>query len=537
MTSPALVFGTAGLRAIMGPGADQFNVSLVEQVTGAMCRHLLIAVPDAATRGVCVGFDARHHSQDFAQAVCEVLAAHHIRTWRFERAVPTPLLAFAVTHKQAAAGVMITASHNPPQYNGYKLYWDNGAQIIPPHDEAIMAELAAGSTDMTRTPLSQAAATGWISSIDDSVHAAYLSYIQRLLPSPRAAAKIRVAYTPLHGVGGSVFAAALAAAGFSPPITVKEQALADPDFPTTPFPNPEEPGAMDRLLALAKEHQVDLALAHDPDADRLAVAAPQSDGQWHILSGNDVGALLCDYLLQRTEPHPKRLVLSTVVSSPLIGSIAQAHGAHWEQTLTGFKWLMNRAQQLTALGYRFVFAYEEALGYAVDASVSDKDGISSAILMTELASQMHANGQNVQQALEALWRRYGLYQSALQSVPLIGDEAVSGMNKTLNHLRHHPPKRWCGIRVSEVVDYQARVRRRPDGSSASMPLPASNAIGLELEGGHRVMLRPSGTEPKLKIYADACEPLDKQSDVVAAKARVLSHAVSLVEWTRQHIAQ
>lgn len=537
MKAPALIFGTAGLRAIMGPDADQFNLNLVEQVTAAMCRHLLIAVPNAATRGVCVGFDARHHSQDFAQAVCEVLAAHHIRTWRFERAVPTPLLAFAVTHKQAAAGVMITASHNPRQYNGYKLYWDDGAQVIPPHDEAIMAALAAGPTSITRMPLSQAAASGWITGIDDSAQDAYLRYIQRLLPSPRATATIHVAYTPLHGVGGSVFAAALAASGFAPALTVQEQSLADPDFPTTPFPNPEEPGAMDRLVALAKEHNVDLALAHDPDADRLAVAAPDANGQWHILSGNDVGALLCNYLLELAAPHPKRLVLSTVVSSPLIGRIAQAHGAHWEQTLTGFKWLMNRAQQLTAQGYRFVFAYEEALGYAVNASVSDKDGISAAILMTEMASKLAAIGQTLHQALEALWRRHGLYQSVLQSIALVGDAALSKMNNTLERLRHHPPQSWCGVRVCEVLDYQAGIRRRPDGTSVSLQLPPSNVIGLELEGGHRVMLRPSGTEPKLKIYADVCEPLNADDDVVEAKARAVARAASLVEWTRQHIAQ
>jgi phosphomannomutase len=537
MTAPALIFGTAGLRAIMGPGADQFNIRLVEQVTAAMCRHLLTAVPNAASRGVCVGFDARHHSQDFAQAVCEVLAAHHIRAWRFERAVPTPLLAFAVTHRQAAAGVMITASHNPPQYNGYKLYWDNGAQVIPPHDAAIMADLTTGPTDITRMPVPEAAASGRITNIDDSIQAAYLSYIQHLLPSPRATAKIRVGYTPLHGVGGTVFAAALAGTGFAPAITVPEQSLADPDFPTTPFPNPEEPGAMDRLLALAKAHQVDLALAHDPDADRLAVAAPDISGHWHTLSGNDVGALLCDYLLERTDPHPKRLVLSTVVSSPLIGRIAQAHGAHWEQTLTGFKWLMNRAQQMTAQGYRFVFAYEEALGYAVDATVADKDGISAAILMTELSSKLADERQNIHQALHALWRRHGLYQSALESIALVGDAALSTMNDKLERLRQQPPQSWSGIPVCEVLDYQAGMKRRPDGTSVSLQLPPSNVIGLELEGGHRVMLRPSGTEPKLKIYADVCEPLNADDDVVEAKARAVAQAASLVEWTRQHIAQ
>ncbi len=535
MTASALVFGTAGVRGVMGPEEGQFNVSVVERITAALCLYLPRVISDAAHRGVCIGFDARHHSREFAEIACEVLTAQGIHVHIFNDVVPTPLLAFSVKHTHAAAGIMITASHNPPQYNGYKLYWENGAQILPPHDERMLAELAALPPHIARTSAKNARDAGLITNMDTSVRKAYLDYIQSLLPKERAPASLCVAYTPLHGVGAALFKEALATVGFRPAMVVPEQAQPDPDFPTVAFPNPEEPHAMDRVLSLAQHENADLAIAHDPDADRLAVAAPDAQGAWHLLTGNEVGALLGDYLLALSSPDEQRLVLSTIVSSPLLGRIAEAYGARWEHTLTGFKWLMNRAHELNKEHYTFVFAYEEALGYAVSDAVADKDGISAAILLMSLASKLKHSGQTLYTQLESLWRRFGVYQSLLGSIEMHRPEEVMAMDATLSHLRKHPPAEWAHHPIEAVIDYENQTRILADGMRSSLKLPSSNVIGFELKGHHRVMLRPSGTEPKMKIYIDICEPLNSEGSLSHAKTAASQKAHQVLNWTLDYL--
>ncbi|MCA9602266.1 MAG: phospho-sugar mutase, partial [Myxococcales bacterium] len=362
-----LVFGTAGLRGLLGAGPNRMNRAVVLRATAGLAAWVKAQVPGAQERGVAIGFDGRRMSREFADDAARVLLGAGFRVHAYSTVVATPVLAFTVLDRKAAAGIMITASHNPPEYNGYKVYWENGAQIIPPNDvgiaEAIdaveLAKLPLADGDVTKHP--RYAALG--EDVIDRYHAG----VQKLVRSRDAKRNVRIAYTALHGVGERFTQRALAEAGFGDVHSVAAQAKPDGAFPTVSFPNPEEEGAMDLVLALATDKDADLVLANDPDADRLAVAVKAPNGRYTMLTGNEIGCLLAHYLLSAVPPasagqNDGRVVVSTVVSSPMLGAIAKAHGATWEQTLTGFKWIANRAMDLERAGRSFVFGYEEALG-------------------------------------------------------------------------------------------------------------------------------------------------------------------------------
>ena len=346
--SSRLEFGTAGLRGLLGAGPARMNRLTVARATAGLCAWLKARVPDAERRGICIGRDAREKSDAFEREVVEVATAAGFRVLRFADVVPTPVVAFSVLEREAAAGVVITASHNPPGYNGYKVYWENGAQIIPPNDEGI-AECIEGTsiTDIRRLDMTAARASNLIEEIDP-IRAAYVRRIAGELRG-RDGASIRIAYTALHGVAEDTMRAVLSEAGFEDVVSVESQAEPDGRFPTVSFPNPEEPGAMEQVLALAEERDADVVLAHDPDGDRVAVAARGQHG-FELLTGNEIGLVLADDLL-RGDDGPQPLVLSTIVSSPVLGAIAAEHGARWEQTLTGHKWIQNRALELAKEGY------------------------------------------------------------------------------------------------------------------------------------------------------------------------------------------
>lgn len=496
--SGTLEFGTAGLRGLLGAGPARMNRVTVSQATAGLCAWLTKEVPDAAIRGLCVGRDARPNSDVFEQDVVEVATAAGIPTFVFTGLVPTPVLAFAALRLRAAGGVMITASHNPPGYNGYKVYAENAAQIIPPDDAAIAREIArAASGPIARLPLVRARASGLVREID-AVHADYVAAIaDEVKPDPDRV-PLRIAYTALHGVAERTLREVLSRAGFDDVHSVAEQATPDGHFPTVDFPNPEEPGAMDRVLALATEIDADLALANDPDGDRVAVAA-RGAGGFEILSGNDVGVLLADDLLRQTDAA-RPVVLSTIVSSPMLGPVATSHGARWEQTLTGHKWIQNRALELEREGYTYVFGYEEALGYAASALVRDKDGISAALRLADLASRLKAEQKTLLDARDGLWRKHGFFADRQVSVRFEGPGARSKMRDIVERVRANPPKRIAGIPVVRVSE------------------PDATVLVFDLEGGHRAMLRPSGTEPKLKYYFYALGHVEKDGDLEGAKA-------------------
>ncbi|GAB4195695.1 MAG: phospho-sugar mutase [Sandaracinaceae bacterium] len=532
-----LEFGTAGLRGVIGAGPNRMNQAVVRAATAGLLAYLRETTPGAAERGVVVGYDGRRLSRELAEEVVEVTVGAGFRARLFDHVVPTPIVGFACKELEAAAAVMITASHNPPEYNGYKVYWGNAAQIVPPHDEGIARAIDAVGplSAVPRVPLTEALASGRAEVIGPALEDRYHERIQRLVVRPGLRRDLVIAYTALHGVGEASTRRALAGSGFSNVHSVAEQATPDGTFPTVRFPNPEEAGAMDRVIALAETVGAELVIANDPDADRLAVAVRageghETPGRYVQLTGNEVGCLLGSYLLEHAPWRGARpLVVSSLVSSPMIGAIAAAHGARWEETLTGFKWIANRSLELAEEGYDLVLGYEEALGYTVSNVVRDKDGVSAALLAADMAAFHASEGRTLLDALDLLARRHGLFLSRQVSVTMKGKEGAEAIARIMSRVRQSPPTRLGAHEVIAVRDLSARTRRARDGSVEPLAFLPSNVIALDLEGGHRVMLRPSGTEPKIKYYFDVREAVGGREHMASARARGERTLSALVE--------
>ena len=474
-----LTFGTAGLRGRLGAGPSRMNVATVRVASAGLARYLLDAVADAREAGVVIGHDARHGSARFAAEAAAVFSGAGLRTSVLPPLAPTPLVAFAVRELGCAAGVMVTASHNPPQDNGYKVYLGDGAQIAPPADEQIAAAIGRVGAP-NALPLGDGGQAAGVAE-------AYLTAILGALPAAEAR-DVRIVYTPLHGVGAPLCLEAFARAGFPAPHVVAAQAEPDPDFPTVARPNPEEPGTLDRALAEAAAQGADVMLANDPDADRLAVAIPGADG-WRRLHGDEIGALLADFLLEHCEDPRRALLVTTVASSTLLGRMAEAAGAAYAETLTGFKWMMRAVAE--APQRRLLLAYEEALGYAVSGVVRDKDGISAALVMAQLAATEKRAGRTLQDRLEAIAARYGAHATDQLTLELEGADGQERMRGITERLRHDPPPALLGRPLNAVEDLAAGAGR----------LPLADVVILRAPGV-RVVVRPSGTEPKLKCYLE-----------------------------------
>jgi phosphomannomutase len=496
-----LHFGTAGLRGAVGAGPSRMNRATVTAATAALASVLLGGDPAAAaavaTAGVVVGCDARHRSEEFAAQAAGVLAGAGIRVYLLPSRQPTPLLAYAVRYFRAAAGVMITASHNPAGDNGYKVYLGDGAQIAPPADADVEAAMATvGSPAAVRVA---AADSPLISRVGDEVAQAYLDAISAELGSaPAGSAWLRFVYTPLHGVAGELALRAFEQAGYPQPDLVAAQFDPDPDFPTVRAPNPEEPGALDLALAQARRSGADLVIANDPDGDRLAVAIPDqaAPGGYRQLSGDQLGAVLGSFVLGRAAADPdvrmaEQLAVSTVVSGSLLSKIAAAAGAQYAQTLTGFKWIV-RAADLRA-DSRFCYGYEEALGYAVTSAVRDKDGISAALAVLSIAATAWSAGQSLQDCYDALEERHGVHVTA--QITVRTEAAIDVMSR----LRAAPPSELGGEPVLETTDY-----------TGGWDLPSADMLRYQLPGC-RVVIRPSGTEPKVKAYLEVVESVPGRS--------------------------
>jgi phosphomannomutase len=519
----SLDFGTAGLRGVLGAGPNRMNRAVVARATWGLARELLASVPRPAEGIVVVGGDARRMSHELAQDTASILASAGLRVFLFEEPVPTPLVAFTVKRMQAAAGVVVTASHNPPQYNGYKVYWANGAQIVPPVDEHIAAHIAQAPA--AREILREVAARrlGELHRVPAEMSAAYLAAVHALQVHPGAGdRRLRIVYTPLHGVGDGLARSALSQAGFTDVTSVPEQQKPDGAFPTVTFPNPEERGSMDLAFALARQTNADLVLANDPDADRLAVALPDR-GQptgWRQLTGNEVGVLLGHYLLTERPAAGARAVMASIVSTPILGHIARALGVRYEETLTGFKWIANRAIEVEKEGVSFVFGFEEALGYTVGDVVRDKDGISAALLVAEMAAIARGRGRTLADELDAVARRFGAFASTQINVTRTGEAGVVAIRAMMDGLRRQPPRRIGDDDVLSVADFETRVRTDlRTGQTSALTLPRSNVLTFDLASGSRIIARPSGTEPKAKFYFDASEPVAAGEPVAQATAR------------------
>jgi phosphomannomutase len=519
-----LEFGTAGLRGLIGAGESRMNRAVVLRTTAGLAAYLLEKDAEGArTRGVVVGYDARRLGRELAEDTACALAAAGIVAHLSPVYSPTPVTAFAVKHLGAVAGVMVTASHNPPPYNGYKVYWSNGAQIIPPHDKGIAAKIDAApvADAVPRMKLEEARAKGLVKDFPASLERAYLDAILGLSVRPDGDRSMKIVYTPLHGVGDRLTRQALSEAGFTAVSSVPQQQEPDGAFPTVAFPNPEEKGALDLSYALADELGADLVIANDPDVDRLALAVRKPDGKWLQLTGNQVGVLLGHYVLtEGANAKGERICLASLVSSPNLGAIARALGVRYEETLTGFKWIANRAMALEAeTGARFVFGYEEALGYTVGPVVRDKDGIGAALVAAELAAVLKSEGKTLLDALEQLARRYGLFVSSQRSITMPGTDGAAKIGELMARLRANAPSKLGPFEVVAVADYQASVRTPKGGEAQTIDLPKSNVLVYELEGGSRVIARPSGTEPKIKFYYDVCEPMAEGEPMPDADAR------------------
>ncbi len=488
-----LEFGTAGIRGVVGAGSARMNRAVVIRTTRGLADYLIARHgPNAGP--VVVGFDARLSSRQFATDTVDVLTAAGLDVRTFADPVPTPIVAYAAGLLDAVAAVVITASHNPPEYNGYKVYDATRAQIVPPVDGAIAAAIAAVGP---ATEVPREGGAGHAAPVPDDVFERYLTALHAARPDLPGSRNLSIVYTPLHGVGGRYVLAALADAGYEDVQEVEEQFAPDGHFPTVAFPNPEEPGALDLAIATAGAVDAELILANDPDTDRLAVALPRLDGTWALLTGNQIGVLLADFLLTHAPSEPQPLVVSSIVSSPMLGDIAAVHGARVTQTLTGFKWICNAAFDLERdEGVTFVFGYEEALGYSVGTAVRDKDGISAAVVFADLAAVARDDGETVWDRLHALYRRHGLWISGQTGVTRPGTEGQQEIAAAMGRLAAEPPDTVGGIDVVAVTDFSTGAEQRPRW------LPATELIALDLGPAGRVLARPSGTEPKLKIYVD-----------------------------------
>lgn len=486
-----LAFGTAGMRGRLGPGPNRMNRALVRRVAHGLGSYLNSAIEHAHQRGIVIGFDGRHGSREFAQDSAGILLNLGYTVYAFDNVCSTPELAHAITHLGTAAGIMVTASHNPPQDNGYKVYWGNGAQIIPPHDTGISAAIDAiegcpEPSDASPLP------------IPENTWSEYIDRVLSLRVRPNTG--VRAVYTAMHGVGWRPLKAILDAAGHTDLHPVKAQRDPDGDFPTVSFPNPEEEGALDLAIEEAQRVGADLIVANDPDADRLAVALQDSHGRWTRLSGNEVGALLAEELLAHGPAHPERLVATTIVSSILLKKIAKHHGALCGETLTGFKWLANLA---LAHDGPFVLGFEEALGYSVGDVVRDKDGLSATLILLDLASNLKSRGLTLWDALERLDAKHGAHRSQQAAIKLEGAAGARAIEGVMTMLRRKPPTEIAGSDVTYMRDLQSRIGMDcKTGASTTVMLPPSNVMEFTLADGSRILARPSGTEPKIKFYVE-----------------------------------
>ena len=500
-----LEFGTAGLRGAIGAGPNRMNRAVVMRAAAGLTAYLRESKPDPF---VVIGFDARTKSDVFARDTAAVVVGAGGDAAVLPHPLPTPVLAFAIRHLAADAGVMVTASHNPPQDNGYKVYLGDGSQIVPPADSQIAGHIARVES-VSSLPLAD---DGW-NTLGDDVLTAYLDRTSKVV-SPDSPREVTVVHTALHGVGSDTVRAAFVEAGYAAPIPVESQAQPDPAFPTVSFPNPEEPGAMDAALELAEQTGPDLVIANDPDADRCAVAIP-GPGGWRMLRGDEVGALLGAHILARGVDEGA-VFANSIVSSRLLAAMARAAGVRHEETLTGFKWI-SRVEGLR-------YGYEEALGYCVDpGTVRDKDGVSAALLVTELAATLKAQGRSLADLLDDLAVAHGVHATDSFSVRV----ADLGLIETImGRLRAHPPTEVAGVEVA----------RTDDLAEGSEGLPPTEGLRYYLADDSRVIVRPSGTEPKLKVYLEVIEPVAEAGQLAqsrtAAESRLAGIRTAMEALTR-----
>lgn len=492
-----LDFGTGGLRGVIGGGDNRLNPFNIRKATQGLANYIKAQGLDAPS--AVIAYDSRNFSDLFAKEAALVLGGNGIKTYLFSSLRPTPELSYAVRRLGAAVGIVVTASHNPPEYNGYKVYWADGGQLVPPHDKGVITEVRKVTDDINVLDEEKALASGQLVMIDEIIDDPYIEMARKYLLRPELTnekgGEIKVVYTPLHGTGTLLVERLLSEMGITT-LTVPEQREPDGNFPTVAFPNPEEPAALKMAVDLAKKEKAHLVIGTDPDADRIGIAVPGPDGEFVLLSGNQLGTLLGDYIfLTRKElgtmPENPRLV-KTIVTTEMQGLVAEKYGAGWYDVLTGFKYIGEKIKEFEKSGETYVFGGEESYGFLVTPEVRDKDAVSAAAVTAEMVLYYHSRGKTLLDRLEELWNEVGYFEELLVSKTIKGIKGAQIIQEIMTDLRQAPPAEIGGVAVKEVRDYQ---------NQTVLPLPKAEVIQIRLADDTIVTARPSGTEPKIKFYA------------------------------------
>ena len=506
-----LEFGTAGLRGIIGAGINRMNIYVVRRATQGLANYII--KQGAANKGVAIAYDSRHMSPEFAMEAAMTLAANGIKAYKFESLRPTPELSFAVRELGCVAGINITASHNPPEYNGYKVYWEDGAQFTPPHDKGVTEEVLAieDLSTVKTTDEASATAAGLYQVIGQEIDDKYIAQVKAQVVNQKAIDEmqdqITIVYTPLHGTGNIPARRVMKEIGFTHVYVVPEQELPNGDFPTVSYPNPEAKEAFELGLKLAKEKNADLVLATDPDADRLGVYVKDTkSGEYIPLTGNMSGSLLCEYVLSQKQAAGKipadGQVVKSIVSTNLIDAVAKAYGAELIEVLTGFKWIGKQILKNETTGHgTYLFGMEESYGCLIGTYARDKDAISATAALCEAAAYYKQKGMTLWDAMIAMYEKYGYYKDAVKAIGLSGIEGLAKIQSIMETLRNNTPTEVGGYKVTSARDYKLdTIKNMATGEVKPTGLPSSNVLYYDLEDGAWICVRPSGTEPKIKFY-------------------------------------
>lgn len=530
-----LEFGTAGMRGVLGAGLNRMNQYNVRRATLGLARYIA-EDPERQARGVVIAYDSRRKSDEFARQAALVLCAAGIPAYLFESLRPVPVLSFSVRALHAVAGIVITASHNPPQYNGYKVYWEDGGQMPPERASEVLRHIRAADFSEAR-PMDegQAKAKGLLRIIGAEVDDQYIQMVKSLSIDPDLVAEmggqLKIVYTPLHGSGNIPVRRVLREAGFSQVSVVKEQEKPDPNFSTVKVPNPEDPAAFTLALKLQEELNADVVFGTDPDCDRVGIAVKDKAGQAHILTGNQIGCLLLHYILtarkKRGTLPPNAAAVKSIVSTEMAQAIADDFGIRMFNVLTGFKYIAEKIQEFEESGeYQFVFGFEESYGYLSGTSVRDKDGVNACLLIAETAAYYKKQGMTLYDALESLFERYGYTGEKVTSFALTGKDGLAKMKGLMDSLRQNPPREFAGKKVLAVRDY-LKSERVCGSETQSLTLPKSDVLYYELQDKAWICVRPSGTEPKVKLYVNGVTA--SRADTQALLEDMSRAAVELLE--------
>ena len=520
-----LEFGTGGLRGIIGAGTNRMNIYTVGMATQGLANYIL--QKGSAAQGVVIAYDSRRMSDVFSKEAASILAANGITVYLFSDITPTPICSYAIRYFKATSGIVITASHNPPEYNGYKVYWNDGGQVVPPQDKEIIDEVQKinAITQIKKIDFHQAAGNKLIQLVGNEIINSYADKLSKVIFKSQELSPINIVFTPLHGTGYKIVPMILQKFGFTNVHVVEKQANPDGNFPTVASPNPEEPEALTMAIALAKTINADIVLATDPDADRMGVAFKDTNGEYTLINGNQIGSMLLYYILLQRQHHNRlprnSFVVKTIVTTELQQAIADQFNVSMENVLTGFKWIAKKIREYEHT-HTFIFGGEESYGYLPLDFVRDKDAVSSCYFFAEMTHWLHKQNKTLNDFLDEIYTTFGYYNEKLVSLTLKGVEGIEKIKIIMKHFRSNPPQQFAGIKVVSILDGKAGIVDIARGATKKTNLPPSDVLQYSLENGSKVTMRPSGTEPKIKFYFSSC----KQVDDIKQAAQEVNHCNS-----------